>query len=216
VLSYDGFHKCCCCVSPEEGPKGPKRLVNRQNKGDRDYQLRLRVYIWEVYIQVTQQDAPHKNKIHIFIVPNLEALSTWRARSPYLYPPGTGWPSYTPAHWVPFPSPLTTRRATVEVFEPSNTRERSMSVEWSQLINCELSVECFESMQEILFVSRDRTGLQVMLFLFCARCPLEPSQVESVFCELVTGRLVGRNHSHATLGPQVAALFTATKLSPDG
>jgi hypothetical protein len=28
--------------------------------------------------------------------------STWRARSPYLYAPGTGWPSYTPRHWVPF------------------------------------------------------------------------------------------------------------------
>jgi hypothetical protein len=27
---------------------------------------------------------------------------TWRARSPYLYPPGTGWPGYTPRHWVPF------------------------------------------------------------------------------------------------------------------
>jgi hypothetical protein len=25
-----------------------------------------------------------------------EIPSTWRARSPYLYPPGTGWPSYTP------------------------------------------------------------------------------------------------------------------------
>jgi hypothetical protein len=35
-------------------------------------------------------------------------------RSPYLYPPGTGWPSYTPRHWVPSPSPFTTRRATVE------------------------------------------------------------------------------------------------------
>jgi hypothetical protein len=41
--------------------------------------------------------------------PNLES------RFPYLYPPGTGWPSYTPRHWVPFPSPFTTRRATVEV-----------------------------------------------------------------------------------------------------
>jgi hypothetical protein len=29
---------------------------------------------------------------------------TWRARSTYLYPPGTGWPSYTPRHWVPFSS----------------------------------------------------------------------------------------------------------------
>jgi hypothetical protein len=24
----------------------------------------------------------------------------WKARSAYLYPPGTGWPSYTPGHWV--------------------------------------------------------------------------------------------------------------------
>jgi hypothetical protein len=37
------------------------------------------------------------------------------ARSPYLYAPGTWCPSYTPRHWVPFPSPSTTRRATVEV-----------------------------------------------------------------------------------------------------
>jgi hypothetical protein len=51
-----------------------------------------------------------------FIVPILETPPTWRAKSLYLYPPGTGWPSYTPGHWVPFPSPLTTDRATVEVF----------------------------------------------------------------------------------------------------
>jgi hypothetical protein len=25
---------------------------------------------------------------------------TWRTRSLYLYPPGTGWPGYTPRHWV--------------------------------------------------------------------------------------------------------------------
>jgi hypothetical protein len=37
---------------------------------------------------------------------------TWRTRFPYLYPPGTGWPSCTPGHWVPFSSPLTTRRVT--------------------------------------------------------------------------------------------------------
>jgi hypothetical protein len=28
----------------------PKHVVNRQNKRDKDYQLRLRVYIWEVYV----------------------------------------------------------------------------------------------------------------------------------------------------------------------
>jgi hypothetical protein len=45
---------------------------------------------------------------------------TWRARSQYLYPPGTGCPSYTPRHWVPFSSPAKTRRATVEVFDPAS------------------------------------------------------------------------------------------------
>jgi hypothetical protein len=36
----------------------------------------------------------------------------------YLYPLGTGWPRYTPGHWFPFPTPLTTLKATVEVFYP--------------------------------------------------------------------------------------------------
>jgi hypothetical protein len=31
-----------------------------------------------------------------------ETPPTWMARCPYLYPPGTGWPSYTPRHWGPF------------------------------------------------------------------------------------------------------------------
>jgi hypothetical protein len=33
-----------------------------------------------------------------FIVPVLETPPTWRARSPYLYFPGTGRPRYTPGH----------------------------------------------------------------------------------------------------------------------
>jgi hypothetical protein len=51
-----------------------------------------------------------------------ETPPTRSARCPYLYPPGTGWPSYTPKHWVPFPSPPTILRATVEVFEPASTQ----------------------------------------------------------------------------------------------
>jgi hypothetical protein len=54
-----------------------------------------------------------------------ETPPTCRARSPYLYPPGTGWPSYTPRHWVPFSSSPTTRRAAVEVFEPVSTRGKA-------------------------------------------------------------------------------------------
>jgi hypothetical protein len=50
--------------------------------------------------------------VTIFYCLRLETPPTWRARSPYLYPPGTGWSSYTPRHWVPFSSPPTTRRTT--------------------------------------------------------------------------------------------------------
>jgi hypothetical protein len=48
--------------------------------------------------------------------PNLEG------HVPYLYPPGTGWPSYIPRHWVPFSLSLMIHRATVEVFRPTFTR----------------------------------------------------------------------------------------------
>jgi hypothetical protein len=47
---------------------------------------------------------------------------TLRSKSPYLYPPGTWWPSYTPWHWVPLSLLLTTRRATVELFYPASIR----------------------------------------------------------------------------------------------
>jgi hypothetical protein len=50
-----------------------------------------------------------------------ETPPTWRARSPYFYSPKRGWPSYTSKLWVPFLSSLTTRRVTVEVFEPAST-----------------------------------------------------------------------------------------------
>jgi hypothetical protein len=51
---------------------------------------------------------------HIRDSPNLEG------QVPYLYLPGTGWPGYTPRHLVPFSSPPTIRRATVEVFDPAS------------------------------------------------------------------------------------------------
>jgi hypothetical protein len=54
-----------------------------------------------------------------------ETPPTWRARSPYLYPPGTGWPDYTHSHWVPFSSPPTTCMATVEALYPASTRDNS-------------------------------------------------------------------------------------------
>jgi hypothetical protein len=44
-----------------------------------------------------------------------------------LYPPRTGWPSYTLRHWVPFLSHPTTLRATVVVFEPASTKATLMA-----------------------------------------------------------------------------------------
>jgi hypothetical protein len=54
------------------------------------------------WVEVPQNSRPYFNV-------SSETPPTWRARSPYLYPPGTGWPSYTPGHWVPL-SPLLTCR----------------------------------------------------------------------------------------------------------
>jgi hypothetical protein len=41
---------------------------------------------------------------------------------PVFMSPRNGWPNCTTRHWVPFSSPATTRRATMEVFEPASTR----------------------------------------------------------------------------------------------
>jgi hypothetical protein len=47
-----------------------------------------------------------------------ETPPTWRARSTYLYPPGTGRLGCIPRHWVPFSSSSTTRWVTVEYSNP--------------------------------------------------------------------------------------------------
>jgi hypothetical protein len=66
----------------------------------------------------------------IFYCLRFESLSTWRARSPFLCPPGTGWSNYIPRHWVPFSSSPTTCKAMVEVFDHTSTRETYV-VHWS-------------------------------------------------------------------------------------
>jgi hypothetical protein len=56
-----------------------------------------------------------------------ETPPTWRTRSPYLRPSGTGWPSYTPRHLVPFSLP-----PTVEVLDPASTRDRHLTMSQAQ------------------------------------------------------------------------------------
>jgi hypothetical protein len=73
-----------------------------------------------------------RGPMSIFYCLRFETRPIWRARSPHLYPPGSGWPSYTPRHWVPFLLPIILR-TTVEILEPASTRE---SPSYPQLLIC--------------------------------------------------------------------------------
>jgi hypothetical protein len=67
------------------------------------------------------------------VVPVLHELSTTPRRCMYLYPPRAERPSYTTRHLVPFSSPPSTRRAKVEVFDPTSTRDIQPTVESSRI-----------------------------------------------------------------------------------
>jgi hypothetical protein len=44
--------------------RGQNMLWNKRNNNiNKNSQLRLQVYNWQIYIYITQQDAPHKDKI---------------------------------------------------------------------------------------------------------------------------------------------------------
>jgi hypothetical protein len=59
-------------------------------------------YCWSSPAQSFLGPSPAGLVIIFYCRLKFETPPTWRARSPYLYPPRTGWPSYTPRHWVPF------------------------------------------------------------------------------------------------------------------
>jgi hypothetical protein len=69
-----------------------------------------------------------------FYCPRFETPPNWSARSLCVYPPGTGYPSYIPRHWVPYSLPPTTRGSTVEVFDPTSTRVIELSLHFVPLI----------------------------------------------------------------------------------
>jgi hypothetical protein len=83
----------------------------------------MRERVCNLLLLLVLASADQRDSRPYFIVPILETPPTWKVRSLYLYPPGPGWPRYTPGHWVPFLSPLTTCKATVEVFYSASTRE---------------------------------------------------------------------------------------------
>jgi hypothetical protein len=55
-----------------------------------------------------------------YFTPQIRDSPNLECQVPVLITPGIGWPSFTPRHWVTFSSLPTTRRATVEVFEPAS------------------------------------------------------------------------------------------------
>jgi hypothetical protein len=106
---YFIFELNICCYNPHVTSSLTRGWV---------YRLQLLLALTSAVILRSEFPGTHD---HILLSQTRDS-ATWRARSPELYPPGTGWPSYTPRHWVPFSSPPTTRRARGEVFEPASKR----------------------------------------------------------------------------------------------
>jgi hypothetical protein len=89
--------------------------------------LQLLLILASAFILKSESRRAHDHSLlsQIRDSPNLEASS------PYLYPSGRGWPSYNPRHWIPFTSPLTTRRTTVEVIRTLlRTLEKQSAITW--------------------------------------------------------------------------------------
>jgi hypothetical protein len=63
-----------------------------------------------VYFTVQLLTGPSRAGPLPFITLSPETPITCWDRLPYLCPAGTAWPIYAPEHWVPFLSPLMTRR----------------------------------------------------------------------------------------------------------
>jgi hypothetical protein len=55
-----------------------------------------------------------ENHYHI-LLSQIRDSTNFEDQVPVFIPPVIRWPSYIPRYWVPFPSPFTTRRVTVEI-----------------------------------------------------------------------------------------------------
>jgi hypothetical protein len=82
------------------------------------------IYLYNCFWVLPEQSlwSPCPAELRPYFTVSFQTLSTCRARSPYLYPPERGWPSYSPGHWVPISLPFMTLRAMAEVFCPTSTR----------------------------------------------------------------------------------------------
>jgi hypothetical protein len=98
----------------------------------------------------------------IFYSLSFETPLTWRARYPYLSPPGRGWLSYTYRNWAPFSLSPTIRRDTADVLELASTRGR-----WSKLLHDSRSIS------QYVLVSRTLVGLATRYYFLSQCCCLK-------------------------------------------
>jgi hypothetical protein len=58
------------------------------------------IYSYNYFRALPEQSlsSPSPAELGPYFTVSFETPPTWSARSPYLYPPGTRWPSYTPGH----------------------------------------------------------------------------------------------------------------------
>jgi hypothetical protein len=97
--------------------------------------IQLLLALTSAVILVSKSSGTHD---HISLS-QIQDSPSWRARSPYLYPAGRGWPSHTPRYWVLFSSPPTTRRAMMEEFKPTSCFQDNSSartMQKTQLLYC--------------------------------------------------------------------------------
>jgi hypothetical protein len=91
-------------------PTEPLRLQPLFNVvSDERMGLSFTNYCWSSSAQFFSGQIPEE-LMTIFYCLRFEIPPTCRTRFPFYYPPGTGWPGYTPRHCFPFSSPPTTRR----------------------------------------------------------------------------------------------------------
>jgi hypothetical protein len=95
-VSVSGSHLEFCFMFDNSGILAVERPLWRE-----DWSV---IYLYNCFWALREQSlwGPSPAELRPYSTVSFESPSTWRARSPYLYAPGTGRPSYTPGHWVSF------------------------------------------------------------------------------------------------------------------
>jgi hypothetical protein len=111
----------------------------------------------------------------IFYCPNSWDSPNLEGQVPVVISPRNRVAQIYPAHWVPFPSPLTTRRATKEVFYPASTREMNDNWQYSKFKTESLTIQLTNPITNPLIL------LSFLDSSRCWQCMLCPCRVRNTF-----------------------------------